>query len=589
MNTEQMAYQCASSVQIKTLKPHYILVRNKKMKNQRLLNAIFEDENFLVDDESIGYIVRDIINMNWWNTCGYLLGYRKNRRVSLDVPTQDMKLVALLLKEYYRVSNIKLKNEAAFRKEIVDYIEGDLKYLRQLKIWSIEYRRNYSQYFYKDGKPTWFDCTSRATYAWKYVGQNGYIDFDGVCRVEDGQKLIDHCLHESVYPHRDYACRLFSHGVNQVKKEIFSQRKKQFTVQQWIDALGINITPSRKWLFDKIAQVKTDPYKNNEKLLLRQGLLIGNNELLYGYKTMASTGDIMSSKESHVSRASCASDASHASHASNASRASDASHASDASRASNASHASNASNASCASDANVTTTPEEKNAQTWFTVPAAIGKIDGLDHPPVFLRKKYGVAGHWKIDKDVFGLSKLAVFDPFMGWGETLLYSKKIWKNFVGVEINPETMNGYILPIIQDTINGCGNADVKVEARLGDSCIFCPDLVGKFDLCYTSPPYFDFEDYGFHNKIIQECIDYDQYHERVTKKVFSHVHKYLIDDGVLALQTEKDKKLKQKWIDAILPLGYSLVKDTITGQEKIKYSVLSKRDQTLLIFKKVKS
>jgi hypothetical protein len=106
-------------------------------------------------------------------------------------------------------------------------------------------------------------------------------------------------------------------------------------------------------------------------------------------------------------------------------------------------------------------------------------------------------------------------------------------------------------------------------------------------LCYTSPPYFDFEDYGFHNKIIQECIDYDEYHKRVTTPVFRNVHEYLVKDGILALQTEKDKTLKQKWIDAILPLGYELITDTITGQEKNKYSKMSKRDQTLLIFKKV--
>jgi DNA modification methylase len=161
---------------------------------------------------------------------------------------------------------------------------------------------------------------------------------------------------------------------------------------------------------------------------------------------------------------------------------------------------------------------------------------------------------------------------------------KKNNKNYVGIEINPNSMNNYLLPYVQTAVDIYGNKDIKVELRLGNSIILYNDLINKFDLCYTSPPYFDFEDYGFHNKTIMECFNYDEYHKKVTIPVFSNIYKYLIDGGVLALQTEKDKKLKQKWIDIILSIGFKLLKDTITGKEKNKYSILSKRDQSLLIF-----
>ncbi len=172
------------------------------------------------------------------------------------------------------------------------------------------------------------------------------------------------------------------------------------------------------------------------------------------------------------------------------------------------------------------------------------------------------------------------------GHGESALYAKREGKNFVGIEINPDSMNGYILPYVQKAVNEHGDKNVNIKLILGDSSEFRKELVNKFDLCYTSPPYFNFEDYGFHNKVILDCIDYDEYHKRVTKPVFENVYKYLIDDGILALQTEKNKTLKQKWIDTILPIGFTLIQDTITGQEKIKYSQMSKRDQCLLIFKK---
>lgn len=550
----------------------------------RLLNKLFEDKTFLVDEESIPYIVRDIINMNWWNTCGYLLGYQKGRRVSLEYPTKQMKLIGCILKEFYRHDKENNKSELLFNQELKQYINKRRNDLPQLRLFSIKYRRNDSQYYYKDGEPTWLDCTSRATYAWKYVGQNGYMDFDGKCRVIDGMRIVKHCQNGTAYNPNDKLFDLFAEGENLVKKEIFSQRKTQLTVGEWVKKLGINMLPSRVWLYENVKDVKTDPCKNNEKELLKRGELRGTNECHYGYKTMASNA-------SAASYASAASNASYASAASDASRASNASNASNASRASDASAASNASRASAASDASAASATNDKfvtkEKQSWFNVPSALGAVPGLEHPPMFLKNKFGVAGHWKINKELVGSCKLGWFDPFMGHGESPLFAKRIGKNFYGIEINPDSMSGYLLPFVQKAVNLWGDKGSKVEIKLGDSSIFDPNLVGRFDLCYTSPPYFDFEDYGFHNKTILDCKDYDEFHERVTRPVFKNVHKYLIKDGILALQTEKDKNLKKKWVEVIKSLGFEVLEDTITGQEKNKYSQMSKRDQTLLIFKKV--
>jgi DNA modification methylase len=195
------------------------------------------------------------------------------------------------------------------------------------------------------------------------------------------------------------------------------------------------------------------------------------------------------------------------------------------------------------------------------------------------------MAGNWKINADLVAKSQLGWFDPFMGHGTSPLYAKRHGKNYVGIEINPDSMNGFLLPYVQKAVTLYGDPNARVELRLGDSAMFYADLVNRFDLCYTSPPYFNFEDYGFHNKVIQDCIDYDEYHRRVTIPVFSNVLKYLIDGGVLALQTEKNKTLKDKWVQVITCLGFTLLDDTITGQEANKYSTFSKRDQSLLIFR----
>ncbi len=522
----------------------------------RLLNSIFEDENFLVDDESFGYIVRDIINMNWWNTCGYLLGYQKNRRKSLDLPTKKMKLMGIILKEFYRYRQNNFKNSEKFIEEIKTYIETEKSPLRQLKLFSMNYRRNESQYFYKNGKPTWLDCTSRATYAWKYIGQNGYLDYDNKIRVNDGNIIKSFCKNESVYPFKNEIIDLFEEGENAVKKEIFSQKTQQNTVAEWIDKLNIKILPSRVYIFDRIANVKTDPFKNNEKKLLKEKMLFGNNETLYGFSTMASF-----KKTSHESRASRASNAG------------------DASAASSASHASRA------SDANAITTKNQTH--NWFDVKTAIGELKGLEHPHHFKKNKFGLAGHWKIDRKLLNNFKgKNWFDPFAGHGESALYAKKNKINYYGIEINKDSMRGYILPYIQKSLDDFGDKNINVKIELGDSSLLKVDLIDCFDLCYTSPPYFDFEDYGFHNKKILESKSYNEYHENVTIPIFKNVKKYLKKDGLLAIQTEKNKKFKNLWIETMQKIGFKLINDKLTGLEENKYSVMSKRDQNLIIFEK---
>lgn len=85
----------------------------------RLLNALLENEDFAVDEASIPFIVRDIINMNYWNTCDYLLGYRDNKRVFLEYPTKRMKLIGLILKEFYRYDQEQHRDSKAFEKELL--------------------------------------------------------------------------------------------------------------------------------------------------------------------------------------------------------------------------------------------------------------------------------------------------------------------------------------------------------------------------------------------------------------------------------------------------------------------------------------
>jgi hypothetical protein len=73
------------------------------------------------------------------------------------------------------------------------------------------------------------------------VGQNGYIDFDGKCRLIDADQMVKLMEARSVYPDKEVFKDLFDQGQSQVKKEVISQRDTQMTVGEWCDVLGISV------------------------------------------------------------------------------------------------------------------------------------------------------------------------------------------------------------------------------------------------------------------------------------------------------------------------------------------------------------
>jgi len=284
----------------------------------RLINQVFENLEFAVDEASIPYLVRDIVNMNWWNTAGVHVGYRDNRRLQQVFP-ETQKRIAVQLKEYYYIRILRTKDTAKLEAELRDYIAGKIKKSEQLSAFTYEIRANPSQHFHrKDGTMTWVDCTSRATYAAKYTFQNGYLDFDGKARMLGAGDIVNAIDSGSC---EDLGVRdCFVEGHNAVKGEVFSQKYRQLMVKEWIQKLGVVVNHAREWLLPIIGEVRTDPYKVWEAQEVKAGRARGLNEALYGYYTSNTV-----KSDDRLTKASSASAASSASHASNAINASSAS------------------------------------------------------------------------------------------------------------------------------------------------------------------------------------------------------------------------------------------------------------------------
>jgi DNA modification methylase len=82
--------------------------------------------------------------------------------------------------------------------------------------------------------------------------------------------------------------------------------------------------------------------------------------------------------------------------------------------------------------------------------------------------------------------------DPFMGQGVQLQVAGMCGLRYIGYDLSEE----FFRYIAQVQIKTCARYGCRAEAYLGDSRN--PDMIkdGVGDFCFTSPPYWDIEDYG---------------------------------------------------------------------------------------------
>lgn len=139
-------------------------------------------------------------------------------------------------------------------------------------------------------------------------------------------------------------------------------------------------------------------------------------------------------------------------------------------------------------------------------------------------------------------------YDFSCGWGIRLLSSLRHNINYYGtgpnyllVERLNDMSNDY------KNING-GNCNVDIRAC--GSEIYQQDWVGKIGLAFTSPPYFNLEDYKIGEQSCKLNSNYDDWLENYLSPTIDNIYGYLVDNGVLAININNFDK-------------YDLVGDTI--------------------------
>jgi 16S rRNA G966 N2-methylase RsmD len=145
------------------------------------------------------------------------------------------------------------------------------------------------------------------------------------------------------------------------------------------------------------------------------------------------------------------------------------------------------------------------------------------------------------IIKDLkLNINKIDVLDPSSGWGDRLIIflSLKV-KSYTGYDPNINLQNGY-----NKIITTLGNKQQQKNYKI--NCLgfeYCKDI-NKYDIVFTSPPYFDYEEYT--NDETQSYIKYntfDKWKNDFFKNYIINCYNACKSGGVICIHISDNKDM----------------------------------------------
>jgi hypothetical protein len=128
-------------------------------------------------------------------------------------------------------------------------------------------------------------------------------------------------------------------------------------------------------------------------------------------------------------------------------------------------------------------------------------------------------------------------YDFSCGWGVRLSTSLLNNINYYGTDPN------YILverlnQLTNDYKEQIKNCDSIVDIKPQGSEIFIPELENKIGLAFSSPPYYNLEDYKIGNQSYKDGVSYQQWLDSYLTPTIKNIYKYLIKDGIFAINVK---------------------------------------------------
>lgn len=215
------------------------------------------------------------------------------------------------------------------------------------------------------------------------------------------------------------------------------------------------------------------------------------------------------------------------------------------------------------------------NLRDFFFSSSMVGKVSNFN--PVIARKIY---------ERYIPFDDAVIFDYSCGFGSRMLgaLSSKYKYNYVGVEPYDELYQRLLIFMNWIASNLCNESSATIY-NLGSETII-PNLIGKVDLSFSSPPYFNYETYTeCETQSYIRYPEYDEWLENFVVETVKNIYMYTKEDGLHLVNLEDTKRIKliQDWTEIALKIGFSLehIEEINTRRR-----TTNKNQSKLLVFKK---
>ena len=178
-------------------------------------------------------------------------------------------------------------------------------------------------------------------------------------------------------------------------------------------------------------------------------------------------------------------------------------------------------------------------------------------------------------------------YDFSCGWGVRLLGALSRSINYYGTDPNyllterlQQLYKDYSSNILTQSI-----VDIKTQG----SEIFVPEWENQMGLAFSSPPYFDIEDYQIGAQSYNPNISYEAWQTDYLLPTIQNIYRYLIADGIFALNIKNNKQYKLADDAKILitNAGFHLIDiEILTNNQRITPSGKLNNAENIFIFKK---
>lgn len=187
--------------------------------------------------------------------------------------------------------------------------------------------------------------------------------------------------------------------------------------------------------------------------------------------------------------------------------------------------------------------------------------------------KKYNINNNW--------------YDFSCGWGVRLICAMSSGVNYYGTDPN-YLLTERLEQLARDYSENVG-LNTSVDIRTQGSEIFIPEWENKMGLAFSSPPYFDLEDYVIGKQSYNADVSYIEWKENYLRPTLINIYKYLTDNGILAFNIKNSKtyKLADDTKTIADECGFQLVDiELLTNNQRITSSGPINNAENIFIFKK---